>query len=161
MHGNSHDLRPFAHPPAALELSCLFPGRYPANGNILDVDISTLLQAGPGNVVKYRRRGWDFTMENVLRWFHEDAAFREVTDAAHPLDFKNADSVTGSVYLNELDRACRRRLSSRQASHEAGLYGLGVPRACCSSHVTCSYILRVHWHFAAPAPSADLRFTVF
>ena len=71
------------------------------------------VQAGQGGHVKYKRRGWDFTMNNVIKWFHEDAEFRKAADNAHPLKLNDPDSVAGSLYMSLLDRDCKQRLSQR------------------------------------------------
>lgn len=84
------------------------------------------VQAGPGNTVRYMRRGWDFTMQNVIKWFHEDEDFCAAADAAHPLNFKDPDGLVGNLYMNELDRQCNSCLSRRTKASDAGIYGAGM-----------------------------------
>lgn len=84
------------------------------------------LQASTNTSVKFKRRGWDFTMEAVLRWFHEDEGFRQAAEAAHPLDFKDRDGMAGSMYLHLLNQDCKRRLSKRKDAYGAGVYGVGM-----------------------------------
>jgi len=85
-----------------------------------------LVQAAAGNSVRYLRRGWDFTLQNVIKWAHEDEEYREAADAAHPLDFNDVDGLVGNMYMHLLDKDCNYVLSKRQSSSDAGIYGLGV-----------------------------------
>lgn len=65
-------------------------------------------------------------MQNVLKWFHEASDFRAAADAVHPLNFQDGNQITGSLYLNEVDRVCRHRLSKRASAFDVGIYGLGA-----------------------------------
>lgn len=84
------------------------------------------VQAASGTTVKFKRKGWDFTMECVIRWFHEDENFRQAAAAAHPLDFTDVDGMAGSMYMNLLDKDCMHRLSNRKDAFGAGVYGVGA-----------------------------------
>ena len=33
------------------------------------------VQGGPGDTAMYMRRGCDFTLQNVIKWFHADEDF--------------------------------------------------------------------------------------
>lgn len=81
------------------------------------------------NSVRYRRRGWDFTMQNVLKWFYEDASFRAATEAAE-MDSQDPGNLFGSAYMYMLDRDCKNVLFGRTHPSEAGVYGLGMILQC-------------------------------
>lgn len=89
------------------------------------------MQKQKGTSVRFLRRGWDFGLPNVIKWFHEDAQFREAADAAHPPDFQDPDGLFGNPYLHLLDDACNGCFSKRQSASEAGLYVLGAMHGHC------------------------------
>lgn len=115
-----------------------------------------LVQAASARTVKFNRRGWDFTMEAVIKWFHEDEAFREAVLAAHPLDFTDADGVAGSLYLNMLNEDCKNVLSKRTDAFGAGIYGMGVIMLEFVPHCGCQTVWGIIMqHFNALEPVAS------
>lgn len=119
------------------------------------------VQSGPGDSVRYMRRGWDFTMQNVIKWFHEDKDFCEAAQAAHPLDFNDPNGLVGNMYMHELDRQCNHCLSERSRASDAGIYGIGAGAFACVSDVVrlwfeaklnCDSHGNVIWSFVSQAP---------
>lgn len=99
-----------------------------------------MVQGGPGSTVAFRRRGWDFGIEDTLQYLHEGDEFTAACQGSWPPDASDPDDIFSGPYFQTLDAITGKVWSQRASCHTAGMYALGTTQHfVCLCMPTCSH----------------------